>query len=174
MNTTACVSSIRDPWVDQQLTTRPVINNPNVDKFYVGERTWISDFPPHGGGLPWYPVPNMLPWYLNFFEPLQWIDMTSTVCKSPWRTELKGDLLLLSVDVPGMLAEDLTVTVNEYWVIEVRGSRHDTQQAVAFIHSVDKSYDRDTVEASLSSGVLRITLKRTVDRQVRTVPVTAR
>lgn len=75
-----------------------------------------------------------------------------------YRSKEEGDVLTLSVDVPGVKAADLTVTTNDasVTVVSTRDGRTNRET-----YYVDNGFDTSTAGALLQDGVLTLTFTRT-------------
>lgn len=91
-----------------------------------------------------------------------------------WRTKQHKDRIELSIDVPGVRADDLDVQLDGT-VLRVSGKRFDSGLKVEHTYAVDGStYDPQTSEAFLDSGVLTVVVKRHVNRTSKTIKVTVK
>lgn len=127
--------------------------------------TWIgSPFPLKAAPDGSYPIdcaPN--PW-------LSTVTVTSTSATC-WRVIHSTDQIRLSLDVPGLRAEELSLEI-ENGTVRVTGRRHDTGFHVNQVHFIGADFDPKSAEATLECGVLSLSVLRFRERVTHRVSVT--
>jgi HSP20 family molecular chaperone IbpA len=115
---------------------------------------------------------TMLTPYFNLFDfsPFSFADdySGSRSVASNYRVETDDSNLMLSIDLPGVKAADLSVQTSGREV-KVTGKLRGKD----FKHSyrISKSYDPETVSAELEAGVLTLTFGKTSLTETKTVEV---
>jgi HSP20 family molecular chaperone IbpA len=86
------------------------------------------------------------------------INTSASVTDKEWRVSTKnnGDVVF-SLDLPGVLNDDVDVTVTKDHKIKVSAKRFDTGVQLSFVNYIGTDYDVSTLKATLSFGVLTIT-----------------
>jgi HSP20 family protein len=77
----------------------------------------------------------------------------------------------LSMDMPGVDSENLKVRF-ENQVLTIEGNRSDRKKSYNRSYKLSNAVDADKLEASLTNGVLTITLPKTESSKGRDIPVT--
>jgi hypothetical protein len=114
-------------------------------------------------------INNNLIYFDPAYYPGPWGSTTSL--QSGWRVKTVGNDVELSLDVPGSQSSDLNVII-ECGLIKVTGKRSDTGWCVGSNYNLGNDYDPKTATASVTSGVLTVTLQRFKERAVYQVTVT--
>jgi HSP20 family molecular chaperone IbpA len=78
---------------------------------------------------------------------------------APARTEVKDNVLHLSVDLPGVKTSDLSVQA-EGRTIKIVGKRKGEE--IKHAYTLSKEYDPETTSALLEDGVLNLTFSKSV------------
>ena len=78
---------------------------------------------------------------------------------APARTEVKDNVLHLSVDLPGVKTSDLSVQA-EGRTIKIVGKRKGEE--IKHTYTLSKEYDPETTSALLEDGVLNLTFSKSV------------
>lgn len=85
-----------------------------------------------------------------------------------YRTEKTDTGIKLSVDLPGVKAEDLDVTL-EGRTLRIKGIQRGKQ--VSYSYLISKDYDTSAVDASLQNGVLTLSFSRAPEREPKKIEV---
>ena len=84
--------------------------------------------------------------------------------------------LAVSIDVPGIKEEDITVEIDGS-IVNVRGETKTTNshRRISQSFTIPEGYASDNVKAELSNGVLRLTMasKQLPDKEVKKIPITS-
>ncbi len=122
---------------------------------YIPEKSWSSN----GTPIEQY-IPPGAETYVFDAEAFKKTMQTLSVKKnnSAWREALVDDILHLSTDVPGMHVKSLNLSVED-GVLKLIGQRFDTNEIIEKSFNLTHKYDPDTIHASLTHGVLVMTIK---------------
>ena len=114
------------------------------------------------------------PYYDHFdFDPFKVLDALyasnrTNVRSKSYRVEETDDGLTLSIDLPGVKSKDLSVQTTGRDV-KVEGNLRG--EDFKFVYRISKSYDTETVSATLEDGVLSLLFKKAADATTKTVEV---
>lgn len=136
-------------WSGDQITIRP--------------QPWTKPFVPN---VPYDPPGEYVPPDL-FHQRINYLDATYS---SPWRVMHLEDAITLSIDMPGVRPANLDVVIEDHQVL-VKAERFDTKQMIGHTYQLKDCYDIETVEATLDSGVLSMTIKKFPERMPKKVHV---
>jgi HSP20 family molecular chaperone IbpA len=131
---------------------------------WQNQKVWIGDFPPsdwHHPDVPYVPYDQekiLNPWRHPVTLPY-WTVTSGTTPYQPWRATQYDDRIELSVDVPGVKLQDLSVVIDSGRV-NVVAKRFDSGDVIHHTYEVDRQCESKTATATLDSGVLTIMIKK--------------
>lgn len=85
-----------------------------------------------------------------------------------YRTEKSENGLSLSVDLPGVKPEDLSVTL-EGRTLKIKGTQRGKQLSYSYL--ISKEYDAGNVDAQLENGVLTLTFNKAPELEPKKVEI---
>jgi len=121
----------------------------------------------------------------NYFDRLfedSFTAMTHDLFTAPWaglgieNKKNEDGTLAVSIDIPGIKEEDITIEVKED-VVHVKGKRTTATSSyeVSKAFNIPEGYTSDDVRAELTNGVLTLTLaaKQLPQKEVKKIPITS-
>ncbi len=121
----------------------------------------------------------------NYFDRLvedSFATMTQDLFSAPWRaigTESKKNedgSLSISVDIPGINEEDISIEVQDN-IVNIKGTRKTATSSYTVNKSftIPEGYSSDDIKAELINGVLSLTLKGKPlpEKEVKKIPITS-
>ena len=85
-----------------------------------------------------------------------------------YKLKLDKDMLIASIDVPGVDIKDITIEVQERY-LTITASREGQRQTTSFCINTD--YDISLAEARLNSGVLKVFCPKRAAPVKKTIPI---
>lgn len=144
------------------------------------QQVYVGDFPPPRWDYDFPEPPSQMPKPIEIVghtvitdQTLQWVMPQADPEERGWNTKLIGDQLTLSVDVPGVRTDSITIEIEDH-IVRVVCTRFDSGVIITKRCDVNRDYDPATAIAVLDSGVLTISLKKFREKIVHRVTVQER
>lgn len=121
----------------------------------------------------------------NYFDRLvedSFATMTQDLFSAPWRTigteskKNEDGSLSISVDIPGISEEDISIEVQDN-IVNIKGARKTATSSYTVNKSftIPEGYSSEEIKAELINGVLSLTLKGKPlpEKEVKKIPITS-